>query len=253
MLNRRRQRGFLLNPFAFGGGGGGGGGDPYFSDTVLLCHADGTNGSTSFTNVVEPLGRGTTLTATGTAAVTTSGPLFGTGSLDCGTGGIITGSSTDYAPDSGNKKYTAECAIYTGSPSHTGAIFDFRVGSTAGNGFVIFISGGKFQVYAAAGYFNYIINDAGTVATNTWQRLAVTRDPTLGGSSYVSLAVDGTVVGSAADTGLTYGSSAQVLRIGVAVDGTASFVGKIDEIRFTKGVARYPAGYTVDASAFPDS
>lgn len=227
------------------------GGDPYYSDVTLLCHCDGTNGQTTATNEVAALGRGTTLTLSGTAAVTTTGPLFGTGSIDCGTGGIVTGSSTGYSPDAGNKKYTAECAVYTGSPSHTGAIFDFRDGSTGGFGWVLFTSGGFFQVYAAAGFFNYLINNAGTVATNTWQQVALTRDPT-GGSPYLSLAVDGVVIGTSNDSTLSYTSGGQIMRVGVAVDGTASWQGKIDEVRYTSQIARYPGNYTVATAAFPD-
>ena len=47
----------------------------------LLLHCDGTNGSTSFPDSATPAN---TLTANGSAQVTTTGPKFGTGSLSCG-------------------------------------------------------------------------------------------------------------------------------------------------------------------------
>lgn len=241
---RRRQRGFIINPFSFGGGGGT---DPSFSNVMLLCHADGTNGSTSFTNVVQALGRGSTLAATGSTTVSTSSPLFGTGSADIAGGGITSAASADYVVGTGN--YTIEMAIYTGSPSQTSILMDLRTGS-GGQGFALYIQSGKFQVYAASGFNNTLITNAGTVSTNTWQRVALTRN--VAGAT-LKLAIDGTVIQTGNDSTLTYSTSGGRIGIGIAYNNTAQFTGKFDEIRFTKGVARYSGNYTVDAAAFPDS
>jgi hypothetical protein len=58
---------------------GGTANDPHFSSVTLLCHFDGTNGSTSFT---DSSASGHTLTSANGANVTTSSPKFGTGSGD---------------------------------------------------------------------------------------------------------------------------------------------------------------------------
>lgn len=71
------QRGFLLNPFRFGGGGGGGGSDLNRSSLVLLNNHQGANNSTTFTDA-SPVGR--TLTANAGAKISTAEFIFGSSS-----------------------------------------------------------------------------------------------------------------------------------------------------------------------------
>jgi hypothetical protein len=74
---RRRQRGFLLNPFRFGGA------PPAFANVLFLENNQGTDGSTSFTDATG----NQTLTALGNAQIDTSEFIFGNSSaLFDGTG-----------------------------------------------------------------------------------------------------------------------------------------------------------------------
>jgi hypothetical protein len=76
-----------------------------------------------------------------------------------------------------------------------------------------------------------------------WHHIAVTRT---GGIN--RLFFDGTLLTSAADT-TNYNGSAGNMQIGW--DGTNQFTGFIDDLRFTKGVARYIANFTPPQQALP--
>jgi hypothetical protein len=93
-----------------------------------------------------------------------------------------------------------------------------------------------------------ITSPLGTLLTNTWQHIAYTRT---GGTG--RLFVGGVLAGSWADTTNYVGT---VNRLGQtsasnAVDNRLS--GYIDDLRITKGVARYTAGFTPPTAAFPNS
>ena len=80
---------------------------------------------------------------------------------------------------------------------------------------------------------------------NTWRHVAVTRSGTS-----LRLFINGVQRGS------TLTSSANLsdnqLKIGYYYSETFGFVGKVDEFRVTKGVARYTANFTPPTVPFPD-
>ena len=89
------------------------------------------------------------------------------------------------------------------------------------------------------------------LTTGVWYAIAWTRT---GGTSY--LFVDGVEVGSFADSN-NYTNGNHTTRIGdnwdsiVGPDGPLS--GWMDELRITKGVARYTGNYTIATEEFPTS
>lgn len=97
---RSRQRGFLLNPFRFGGGGGG---DPYFANVPLLLHMNGANGSTTFT---DSSGTPKTVTAYNGAAISTAWSKFG------GASGLFDGTN-DYIDTPDNAGFTLGTSDFT--------------------------------------------------------------------------------------------------------------------------------------------
>lgn len=66
---------------------------------------------------------------------------------------------------------------------------------------------------------------------------------------------NGTMVASKAGATGENADIASTMGIGRAANGGIAFQGHIDEVRITKGVARYAsdAGFTVPAAAFPRS
>lgn len=213
--------------------------DPYFANVVFLCHCDGTNGATTFTNVVQALGRGGTITA-GAQTVSTTNPLFGTGCmLHLGSSNASTSASSDYA--FGTANFTIEFAQRTDSPTQVGKILmDWRSGDPQ-IAPTIYMSGGAYFYYANGANR---ISSAGTVSTSAYDRVAYSRVGTTG-----YLANNGTVIGSWADN-LNYNQT--TIRIGANYVDAGNYDGKYDEFRVTNGVGRFTSNYIVAPAAFPD-
>ena len=105
---------------------------------------------------------------------------------------------------------------------------------------------GKLLFYIGNGTWQSIPAGAGTALTNdSWQHVAVTRS---GGT--VKLFVDGAVV---ADRTQAESIDPPDIEIGSAVGGTSdTFTGYMDEIRISKGVARWTSAFTPETAAYPD-
>jgi hypothetical protein len=108
---------------------------------------------------------------------------------------------------------------------------------------------GRFSVYANTANLEFFSASAnvvfgGTISTNTWTHFAVTRS-----SGNVRLFLSGTQVGSTTSYTATMPSSVNIT-IGDNSAGTESWNGYIDELRITKGYARYVANFTAPTVAF---
>ena len=108
---------------------------------------------------------------------------------------------------------------------------------------------GRFSVYANTANLEFFSASAnvvfgGTISTNTWTHFAVTRS-----SGNVRLFLSGTQVGSTTSYTATMPSSVNIT-IGDNSAGTESWNGYIDELRITKGYARYVANFAAPTVAF---
>jgi hypothetical protein len=84
-------------------------------------------------------------------------------------------------------------------------------------------------------------------STGQWYHIAVSRD-----GSNLRVYIDGVQQGSTV-TESNNGSSTARVGVGVNPDGLIQPLnGYIDDLRITKGVARYTANFTPPAQAFPD-
>jgi hypothetical protein len=239
--------------------------DPSFSNVSLLLHMNGSNNSTTFT---DSSSAGLTLTANGNAKISTTQSKFGgsSGYFSRSNSSYVSGASNSaYGLDTGN--YTIEAWIYCAfSNSNDGYFTAWSVYNTstgvrselrfANSGF-----GHRLQFNTGASFgavFGLTLtkNDF----TNTWRHVAVVRQ-----SGTVYVYVDGTQAtrstgGPESGTTVTHdiGSTA-VIGVGVGLQSSGTpdtntfFDGYIDELRITKGVARYTANFTPPSAPFPDS
>jgi len=212
------------------------------SNTILLVNFNGTNGSTSFTDLSNSAH---TLIAGAAAQITTTGPQFGTGALSVPAGSSFMGISGSPAA-MGFGAVDDFCFEFWVNPTAvSGPTFmDFRDGGAPGAmGPVIFCSSGALHVQAAGGAFGI---SGGTVAVGTYSHVAFCR---AAGTSRLFL--NGTQVGSpAADTNNYITNS--TLRFGCNGNGSGSLSGKIDCIRIKRGVGAgiYTANFTPSAAEF---
>lgn len=214
------------------GGAASGGNDPNFANVSLLLPLDGADGSTTFTDASS---NGFTLTRFGTAAISTSGPKYGTGSLSLTTSGsyIQTPASSVFAFGTGD--LTVECDSLIGISGSTNmGLFTFgqlALAAYDGNWWLTTTGSGGVQM-------------GGVPQVNTWAHVAVTR---AGGS--LRLFINGSQVGNTLSnsTNLT----GNTCSIGMYFDSPYSWFGKIDNFRVTKGVARYTSSFTPPSGPHP--
>ena len=221
--------------------------DPYSTNVSLLLHMNGSNGSTTFTdNSTSAL----TVTAYGNAQISTAQSQFGgaSGYFD-GTGDYLGIPDTASGFAFGTGDFTMEwwfrsnatnayCAMVTRPYSGNGGILISLNGSTGNGAPEVYwreYTNGLFCASSTTGY-----ND------NAWHHFAFVRSGTT-----VYMFIDGAQ--KASKTGVSTSVGSSTLYVGDDREyATRTYTGYIDELRITKGVARYNAAFTPSATAFPN-
>jgi hypothetical protein len=220
--------------------------DPYYGNVSLLLHGNGTNGSTTITDN-SPYPK--TITPVGNAQISTAQSKFGGASIAFdGTGDYLQSpSSTDFVLGTGD--FTLETWVYplgfaSGPPNYNdyGSLFDFRTANAVQSNILLTPLGSSTIIL----YVDGSTRITGTsLALNQWAHVALTRN-----SGTTKLFINGTQAGSNyADTN-NYTSS--VFRAAGNIAGD-TFNGYLDDLRITKGVARYTSNFTPPTTQFPDS
>jgi hypothetical protein len=186
------------------------------------------------------------LETVGNAQISTTVKKYGTGSLAFdGTGDYLVSNSaaTDlYALGSGN--FTIEFWLYLNSTQGNN-IIDFRPSGTEGFYPTIYLSANSIRFFTNTG--DRIV---GTTLSNlVWYHIALCKSGTA-----TKLFVDGTQTGSTYTDSNTYLGAVGRPFIGASGRNVnTNFVnGYIDDLRITKGVARYTATFTPPTAALPD-
>ena len=223
--------------------------DPDFANVSLLLHGDGTDGSTTFTDSSL---NNFTVTANGDAQIDTAVKKFGTGSMEFdGSGDYLTCSASvafDLALSAVD--FTIEAWIY---PKQNRTIHTIAAVWPQGIGieqWIFCIRDGVVGFVWSPDNINDVFISGGSVPLNQWSHVAVTRS----GNTF-RLFLNGTQTATGTNSS-TSGSSGP-LTIGYYGSGTGASTtsywdGYIDDLRITKGVARYTTTFTPPAEPFPD-
>ena len=184
----------------------------------------------------------TPVTLTGSPVLSTTQKQFGLSSLSLDGSSYVTVSS-DSRFAFNKEDFAIEFWIYrTTSPGATQIVFDMRANSSA-NEPVIYLDS-TYQVICGLNNTAAAISSGITVAINTWTHIALSRQGT-----NVKLFVNGTQGGSTLTDSTAKIASA--ITIGARqTNGGATFTGYIDEIRVSRGVARYTGTFTPSLNAF---
>ena len=143
----------------------------------------------------------------------------------------------------GTGDFTVEYWVYPISNT-SGCIIDLRNGEVAGEGtayYDFFTSTGKLGLYFGANTYT----STSTVPTNQWTHIAVSRAGT-------SLRVFFNGVQDGATVTHSANLAGSMLRIGVNTAGAGYLNGYLDDVRITKGVARYTSNFTPPNEAHPN-
>lgn len=215
--------------------------DPYWSSVVLAMHMDGTNGSTTFTDV-----KGKVVTAYGNAQISTAQSKFGGASayLD-GTGDYLSlPTSSDFAFGSGD--FTIECWVYLDNVSGNKTVV--QIFPTGGRAWDLLIGGATTNFRATVNGTNDAVNITGpNLTASAWNHIAVVRSGTA-----VTLYTNGVAGTPGTLTGSIFTPTSGP-NIGRNMDNAWYFAGYIDDLRITKGVARYTANFTPPSLAFGEA
>jgi hypothetical protein len=211
--------------------------DPNFSSVSLLLHLDGTDGGTTFT---DSSSNAFTLTRGGNAELDTAIVKFGTAAAIWDGSGDFLRTPADTAFTFGTGDFTIEFWSYFDGSFNTGAsatlmsIGTFRAITYISNTIRFRTDGGT----------NLITGNA--LSLSTWYHIALTKS----GNDH-RLFVNGTQQGSTYTSTTSY--TVDRITFGANNSGSFNYLGSMDEIRVTKGVARYTANFTAPTQAFPDS
>jgi hypothetical protein len=138
----------------------------------------------------------------------------------------------NYAMGSGD--FTIECWMYPTSVSSPASyIFDQRTTATQAVLAAYILTAGTIEIYVNGG----VVASGGTVTLNSWSHFAITR-----ASNSLKMFLNGTQIGSTATVSTTLITAP--MYIGTRYSGEQYWNGYIDDLRITKGYARYTANFT---------
>ncbi|MBR1246139.1 LamG domain-containing protein [Bradyrhizobium sp. AUGA SZCCT0169] len=237
------------------GGSGSRVADANFASVKLLLGFEGADGATGAPGMTDESAsaRGNA-TVSGNAQIDTAQFKYGAASLLLdGTGDKIAfADSTDWEFDG---EFTIEAFLRINSLSPiTSTVMSHGTASTAYGWWLTYSNAGtlrfRFDDGADGTALHDITQGSAPMTTATWYHVAVDRDA----SNKLRLYVDGVMRASKTAATGTSANTAGTLDIGM-VGSSSPMNGWVDEVRITKGVARYASdgGFAPPAAAFPRS
>ena len=220
--------------------------DPFRSQVSLLLHGDGVNGSTTITdNSPTPK----TVTAVGNAQISTAQSKFGGSSIAFdgnGDGLFVAAGNQEFNLSSGN--WTVEVWVYFNTFSINTDPHVFQISTDAANRYVVYrdASTGKLSFVTVNNNIFTFSNSTTSPTPNTWYHVAISR---LGTTS--TLFING-VAEATNSQPINSGTLLEIGFISINTPNQFRLNGYIDDLRITKGVARYTANFTPPAAPFPD-
>lgn len=213
--------------------------DPHWSNVSLLMHFDGTSFTDSSLNA-HPI------TLVGSASLTTDNPKFGART------GLFTGGHLEI-PNSttfgfGTGDFTIEMWVYPTTEKLVAGLVSVGFYNEG----ILWRHGTNFDnlyINAFPGSYNIDWNPEINAPITTWTHIALVRS-----GSDVTVYAGGTSVA----TGTSSADLLSTQPVTIGASSHSKFIadeqydGRIDELRITKGVARYTAAFTPPATPFPD-
>jgi len=212
--------------------------DPSWASVVLAMPMGGLNNSTVFTDIKRH-----SVTSAGTPVISTTQSKFGGSSAYFdGSGDLLsTPSSIDF--DLADVDFTIEFYAYFINGGHGGSYCALlEIGNQTDAGCLAIISDAGYSpakiraIGYNAGEVSLCPTLGADISNDAWHHIALSKS----GDTYRTY-VDGTLYGTVTST---YTHSQYPITIGSRATGSNSFYGYIDNLRITKGVARYTANFT---------
>jgi hypothetical protein len=214
------------------------------SNTKLLLHFNGADGSTNFIDET-----GKSVTANGNVQIDTAQSKFS------GAGALFDGSD-DYlsTPDSGDWNFSAgdfTIDFWTRWDNRTGTQYILSQATASGDEWAIRKNADNsltiyFTDSVGAGYSGWVsTTSAVIIADNTWYHLAFVRR---GSDAFIFINGAAQPLTIASNWSTAKDIAAPLLIGKISYDGNTYFNGWMDELRISKGIARWTANFSLPAS-----
>ena len=204
----------------------------------LLLHCDGADTTTTFTDD-SPSARGNA-TVGGNAQVDTAQSVFGGASaLFDGTGDYLQyANSTDWnLGAAGSGDFTLDFRLrFNGTPAIASLI---SAGDLSGTGWTLYWASNTLRIYDSSDK-----TVSWTPSASTWYHVAVARE-----TSTIRVFIDGTSIGNLSGD-VDMNNDSQAFRVASDNPGFFQLNGWMDEIRISKGIARWTANFTPPSAAY---
>lgn len=206
---------------------------------ALLCHFNGSNGGTTFTDSST---NAFTATTSGSPTLSTTQQKFGATSLRLNGSSYVQYANSVFDP--GTNDFTVECWFRPDNGGAQQAIFGSMYGVDDQNGILI----GTFSsnlYWAIRNSGSWLVgpgsaSGAGGLSSNTWYHLALTRSGTT-----FRLWLNGSLAASSTSSSAV-GTSGKIA-VGHAKYDWTPFTGYVDEFMFVTGYAKYTSAFSPPA------
>jgi hypothetical protein len=195
------------------------------------------------------------LETVGNAQISTAQSKFGGGSMYFDGNGDYCLGPTSPSFEFGSGDFTIEAWLYRTADSgqYDSEIVGYGNPNTL-NGWHFGLSGSSGgtanRIQLNLNYSGYLVISSGTIPVNTWTHVAVTRS----GTSF-KVFINGNQDGSATSSATPTTTSSSRLYVGTGAYDPGSvnrtITGYIDDLRITRGVARYVSSFSVPTAPFP--
>ncbi|NTW32895.1 MAG: LamG domain-containing protein [Bacteroidetes bacterium] len=216
------------------------------ASTKLKIHANGADNSTSFIDAsLSPH----TVTTNGDAKVSSSPAKFSQSAIFDGVGDYLTiPNSSDW--DFGTSDFTVDFWVYVNG-NQTGAIglITAKTNGVSGGWSIFWQDGNTGKLYINKDNSDYFIS-TGTVSQSAWTHVALVRY-----GNTLTFYFGGANSGSKDVTGATFNSMGTGLGIAemfTNIAGYQTLKGSLDEIRISKGIARWTSDFIPPAAPYCD-
>lgn len=217
------------------------------AETITVPTAPPTGGTAllNFTNagIFDNTGKNN-LETIGDAQIDTAVKKYGTGSIEFdGTGDwLLMPNNPDQQLGTGN--FTIEFWVYLAT-GDIGSTRGLVAKGTSTTGWLVSLNTTEKVVFT---FTTSTITSTGSINLNSWNHIAVVREGT--GSNQTKIYINGANDGTG--TVSTDFNQTTVMYVGANRTGGNPMKGFIDDLRITKGVARYTANFTPPTAAFPN-
>ena len=189
------------------------------------------------------------LETVGNAQISTSVVKYGTGSIYLDGTGDWLATPANPSLAFGTAPFTLEAWVYPTTLSGTKPILESRTSASSPAGYAWLVnSSGYLNVYTNGGFLGA---SSSALTANVWTHVALVRTGT--GTNQATYYINGTAAGTITMSGNFTDALTVETKVGGSTSSGEVWIGYIDDLRITKGYARYTTTFTPPTVAFPNT